>query len=199
MKQLIFFLLLFSGALLLQSCPDDGGDPEPKKIDFGCFFLTDENGQQLGVFDTCAGDLDWQNFTLTDEEKQYLDFPDTIQLTPGMSKAVASIHPFPNPAKRDGLLGCLISSNTNTIANVKVKLAFVNQDKERIGVRAFQVGLVASAYFQLNLATLPQSSGQPVRMFYQITDQSDKVAYEGYGDLLLCDSWPVTDIADMCF
>lgn len=164
-----------------------------------CLYLFDAAGAAIGTYGDCgvAGeDLQWKNNpNLTEEQRAFFDFPETSPASDLGTVSVSEflIYPMPVPDGRVTSIG-LIANSTNT---VKIKLVFTDIDDQPIREMALTIGANGAAQLMLEEVNFPFGA---YRLYYQVLSNGDsEVVFEGYGNIAVCDAWPVTDVEGQCF
>jgi hypothetical protein len=175
------FLSLFS-LLLFISC-DPKKDQPPQSEDFSCIKLFDENGQSLGLYGSCTISNDWGNIPLSDIEKGYLNFSDSVSLSGTSPTTITGFGIAPCPVTIGGAMLVFAGKAPNT-GPVKLRLAVV--DESLNVVQKLAVIMSSNNGIQLFMDPSIYQTGQYYRMYYQISANGAPSLFEGYGNFLVC-------------
>ncbi|HAD12007.1 MAG TPA: hypothetical protein DCF33_06160 [Saprospirales bacterium] len=177
-----YYTFSLLGLLLFTAC-DRKKDQPPQTEDFSCIKLYDEQGQDLGIYGNCSTSKDWTNITLTETEKGYLNFSDTVSLAGTSPTTVNSFGIAPCPVTLGGAMLVHVGKDFNS-EPVKLKLAVIDEELNVIQKVAVRIGPGNSIHLFVDPALY--QTGQYYRMYYQISAQGAPVLFEGYGNFLVC-------------
>lgn len=160
--------------------------------DFKCLKLTDINGSPTGTHGNCDNDADWRSIDLSDKEKEYLDFEIASDVTGAVAQSTEGVIAYPNPAAINETI--FFSPIFEEDAKTSVlRLAIVNS-KDDVLFTASQL-VEKGDTIAIAMSDSVYETGLHYRLFYQLEDEAGTVFYEGFGDLLLCDAYPIEDIS----
>jgi len=185
MRKIFPFLVFY--LLCSVSCID------PNK-DFKCLKLKDANGSAVGTSGNCDNDMDWENIDLTDKQEAFLDFAISGDVSGAESQAINGVVAYPIPAAINEVVylqAILSEENKNSV----LKIAIINTDDEAL-IQTSQLVTKDNSAIAIQMGDDKFGTGLHYRVIYQLQDEGGNVFYEGYGDLLLCDEYPVLDVAD---
>ena len=170
----ICWITTIVSALILTSCGDDMKEPAVLNIENVKLF--DETGNAVGCYPEC--DDDWTNFVIGDIEA--LNFTDTLTNLSTSTEPVEFLFVYPNPFNDVQNIAvnspdtyklniAIVDSMQTTLATYSLKI----NEFENIGLDYSFIGLNHNALY---------------RMYYRITNANDVTIYEGFGDIIGCDT-----------
>ena len=207
--KLLVFPVFFT--LSIFACGDDDNNPDPSEnpnpndttmMDTSkiCLHLFDENGSSIGLYGDCDSIeqiIQWENNpSLTEAQKGLFDFADTSQISGTDVPDISGFLVYPNPVPDSRIFNIFLIAFSHS--TVKVKLVFT--DLEDTPIREMALPMPANGTIQLLLDEADFPFGEAYHLYYQILANEDsEVIYEGYGNMVTCDAFPVIDIEMECF
>jgi hypothetical protein len=186
----ICFAVLFSLCMVF-SCEKNDQDT---LVDMNCILMADINGAPLGIYGGCAPQTQWQDQDLSQEELGFLGRAGEV-LTYGNAGLVDRIVAFPNPTIVGGEINLAIQ--TTESSNYRLNLAIVDSQKTVLSSQS--IDFFSNTNIRISLPAGTFQEGSFYRVYYQIADNQEAIVAEGYGNFLVCASFPITDIDSDCF